>query len=91
MFFQPFTDAILVKSGHECDSSDELLGQLPSASECAQLCKEKEGCKFFIYGTKNTKCFMEEPDGSKIDGQKCNGKSWVKHDYSFYSRKEILE
>ena len=89
--FQPFTDAILVKSGHECDSSDDFLGQAPSASECAQLCKEKTGCKSFVYGTRNTHCYMEKHDDTKIDGQKCNGKSWKKADYSFYSRKEIFE
>ena len=90
MYLEIFTDAILVKSGHECDSDDDFLGQAISASECAQKCKETDGCKFFIYGTRNTKCFWEKPNtDTEIDSQKCNGKEWQKNDhkYSFYRGK----
>ena len=47
----------MLKSGHECDSNEEFLEQAASASECAQKCKAKDGCDYFAYGTKNTKCY----------------------------------
>ena len=87
MYLEIFIDAILVKSGYECDSDEEFLGQAISASECAQKCKNKDGCKFFVYGTRNTLCYREKPTDTKIDSQECNGKQWKKNDYSFYSSK----
>ena len=36
----------LVKSGHECKSGDENLGDQDTPTECAKACKEKTGCNF---------------------------------------------
>ena len=87
MYSGIFADAILVKSGHECNSKDKFLGHDKSASECAQRCKKETGCEFFLYGTRNTKCYMEKPTDTEINGQKCNGKDWVENYYNFYRRK----
>ena len=47
------TEYRLIKARHECNSDDELLGsEVKSVVECANLCKNKFGCKYFVKGLK---------------------------------------
>ena len=73
-------DYKLVKSGHECKSSDFWLGWENSLTECAKTCANTNGCHFFIYGTEgNTeKCYWEKTSSPDCpDG-------WEEDEYNFY-------
>ena len=85
----------LVKSSHECKSSDKLLGKnVPSASRCAQLCKQQPGCKFFTLGSncyydEGWKCYaFHNGDLGKCYWEKTNYAScpegWDRDTYDFY-------
>ena len=68
---------ILRKSGHECKSSDLMLGIFSSVEECAEACTNKMGCVYFIFGNMAlfgvNYCFWEQtshvscPEGWKPD------------------------
>ena len=71
----------LVKSGRECKSGDENLGDQDTPTECAKACKEKTGCNFFVFGTgsKTGKCYWEKtPNAGCPEG-------WKYNDYNFYT------
>ena len=64
------TEYRLIKVRHECGSDDQWLGKAKSVEQCANLCKKRFGCKYFIKGLKigefgdaNTKvdfCYWEK-------------------------------
>ena len=53
-----------MKSGVECNSADEHLGDLNNVWECANACQEITECNFFISGTgeKAGFCFWEKTE-----------------------------
>ena len=76
-----------MKSEHECDSDDEKLGSFDLVEECADACRQKEGCTFFLFGLRRFDtgdCYWEKtPDAS------CrNGEGWESDNYDFY---ELLD
>ena len=80
------SDFNLVKSGVECKSGDEFLGKEISIAECANACKEKAGCNFFIFGTeiKAGNCYWEKtPKADCPEG-------WEKDNYNFYEMQSML-
>ena len=69
---------IKLKSGAECDSSDESLGDFSSVQECANACAAKPQCKFFVYDTGSTYCYWE-----KTTSADCS-EGWDSDSYDFY-------
>ena len=73
----------MIKSGHECGSSDELLGFVSSAEACGARCINKEGCKYFIVennGGFSGRCYWE-----KTTSQNCPEGWDVFNSYDFYA------
>ena len=72
----------LLKSEADCRSRDESLGDFPSIDECADACRNKDGCAFFLYGIPETDkelgCFWE-----KTPNEKCSD-GWQDDKYNFY-------
>ena len=75
-----FIVGTLVKSGVECKSEDNYLGDFDTVGECSNACREKSGCNFFIYGTggKAGKCYWE-----KTKNRECP-EGWESHQYDFH-------
>ena len=51
-----------MKLGHECNSRDQQIGVFPHFKDCEIACRNKKGCKFFLYGNdknSNGACFWE--------------------------------
>ena len=73
-------DYSLVKSGVECESEDQNLGDKDSLSECAKACRETSECRYFIFGTgdKEGGCWWE-----KAENKDCP-KGWEEDQYDFY-------
>jgi len=77
----------LIKSGVECNSRDRYLGKFDFLDECANACRNKKRCRFFIYGTSNKKgwCYWE-----KTSDKSCS-EGWENDNYDFYSLgKDVL-
>ena len=70
----------LIKKGHECNSDDEWLGYVDSVEECAKLCKNKVGCKYFVNGIRGWEeyCWWE-----KTLFADC-AEGWDEDSYDFY-------
>ena len=73
----------LLKSDHECKSSDVLLAASSTIESCAELCKEKSGCKFFARGNQkrsddHTTCYYEKQAAASCP------EGWVKNEYDTY-------
>ena len=79
------SDFNLVKSGVECKSGDEFLGKEISIAECANACKEKAGCNFFVFGTgsKDGECYWEKTSTAGCP------EGWKQADYNFYESKSM--
>ena len=45
-----FIDHSLIKIGAECLSEDQKLGRFLSLAKCADACRSKRDCKYFVYG-----------------------------------------
>jgi len=73
-------DYIKRKSGSECESSDYKLGKFSTVEECADACRQKDGCKFFIYGTgsKSGYCYWEYTKTADCS------EGWETDKYNFY-------
>ena len=69
-----------MKHGAECKSNDENLGIQVSFADCANACKEKNGCKYFIYGygSKAKMCWWEKTKTTECP------EGWEQDDYNFY-------
>ena len=70
----------LIKAGHECDSDDKWLGYVNSLDECATLCKNKAGCKYFVKGTGSWHryCYWEFTNFADCP------EGWDEDSYDFY-------
>ena len=70
----------MAKSGVECHSGDEHLGDLNSVWECANACQEISECKYFISGTgeKEGFCFWEKTESADCP------EGWENDLYDFY-------
>ena len=79
------SDFNLVKSGVECKPGDEFLGKEISIAECANACKEKAGCNFFVFGTgsKDGECYWEKTSTAGCP------EGWKQADYNFYESKSM--
>eukprot|EP01001_Neometanema_parovale_P005901 NODE_22_length_4339_cov_431.329934_g20_i0.p1 GENE.NODE_22_length_4339_cov_431.329934_g20_i0~~NODE_22_length_4339_cov_431.329934_g20_i0.p1 ORF type:complete len:1325 (+),score=331.29 NODE_22_length_4339_cov_431.329934_g20_i0:54-4028(+) len=53
--------AVPIRENVQCGNNNLLLGVASNATGCAQLCKKKADCKYFIYGkgTADNQCLME--------------------------------
>jgi hypothetical protein len=51
-------DFVLIKSSHECNSSDIILSSESSLIDCSKLCRNMDDCNFFIHG--GFECRMEK-------------------------------
>ena len=71
--FAGVTDYRLLKSGVECQSEDESLPwgwirwSVPDVKKCADACREKSDCKYFIFGTgrKEGNCYWEKTENGE--------------------------
>ena len=74
---------MLIKRNVECSSQGENLGRKTSLDECANACRNKNQCAFFIYGIDNKKgkCWWEKTS----DG--CETEEWETDNYNFYKLK----
>ena len=79
-------DYDLVREGVECKSNDTELEMNDSIEKCADVCKQIEGCNFFIFGKgkKAGKCFWEKAVNSNCP------EGWEPDDYNFYKMKGML-
>ena len=69
-----------MKSGVQCKSDDELLGEYSSLIGCSNVCRKTNGCNFFQYGKDNKKgkCLWE-----KTSEGNCS-QGWEDDDSDFY-------
>ena len=69
-----------MKLDHECNSKDESLENQDTVLECSKACREKDGCKYFLYGigSKEGQCFWE-----KTESAECT-EGWDNDQYIFY-------
>ena len=76
----------MAKRGAECKSNDESLGGQDSVADCAKACKEKTGCKYFIYGygSKAKSCYWEKTQTADCP------EGWEQDDYNFYEMKSMF-
>ena len=74
----------MVQSKSNCKSDDKLFGKMKTIEQCAEKCKNTQGCRYFVYGIgKNAeKCFWEKTsDATCVEG-------WEKDTYHFYALTE---
>ena len=66
-FIFSFTGYIRLKLDHECNSKDESLENQDTVLECSKACREKDGCKYFLYGigSKKGQCFWEKTESAE--------------------------
>ena len=72
------------RSGAECNSDNVYLGKQSSPAQCADACRETEGCRFFIFGTgfiESGWCYYEKTATADCP------EGWDSDNYDFY---EIL-
>ena len=76
----------MAKRGAECKSADENLGNQVSLEDCAKACKEKTGCKYFVYGYggKAKRCYWEKTKTADCP------EGWERDDYNFYELKSMF-
>ena len=69
-----------IKSGFECQSSDVYLYGKATVLECADACRQRIGCIYFIYGygSKQGQCYWE-----KAASDDCS-EGWEVDEYNFY-------
>ena len=76
-----FSGSLLVKLGHECNSKDQQIGVFPHFKDCELACRNKKGCKFFLYGNhknSNGVCFWETTASENCPER------WRSNVYDFY-------
>ena len=71
---------IIRKSGVECNSGDNHLGDFASIGECADKCHQTPGCNFFVYGhgSREKKCYREQTETADCS------EGWQDNEYNFY-------
>ena len=77
------TGYALIKSNHECNSLDTKLGHADTLTECITLCRNKRGCKYFVYENNGgvESCWWEHTtDASCPEG-------WEEDAFDFYELK----
>ena len=76
----PSVDHTLIKRNAECRSEGEFLGKFTSLDECANACRRKNECAFFIYGIENKmgKCWWEKTSGAGCP------EGWETDNFDFY-------
>ena len=74
------------KSGAECQSSDTKLGWFSGIQGCVDACRQKDGCRFFVYGTgsKFGYCYWE-----KTTSADCS-EGWENDKYDFFEIAGII-
>ena len=75
------TGYVKLKSGVECNSNDEYLNQFSNVGKCAEACKNKPGCNFFLYGTgwwTKGFCYWEKTSSASCP------EGWGDYDYDFF-------
>ena len=81
------------KTSTELDKSSLLGFPIKKVDECANLCKAKSGCKYFLFGIKWKlgSCYWENTQQFKIDNGslECHGtgeswEGWKDDQYDFY-------
>ena len=73
----------LIKSNHECKSSDTKLGIPNTLTECMRMCKNKRGCKYFLYENDGVpeSCWWEHTTDSSCP------EGWEAKAFDFYELK----
>ena len=63
-----FIDYSLLQSGHDCQSDGVFIGQASSIKDCADICRKKQGCQYFMLDKRNddeeSNCFWKKMDDS---------------------------
>ena len=68
-----FLDYSLLQSGHDCQSDGVFIGHTSSIKGCADLCRKKYGCQYFMLDKRDddegSDCFWKKMDESScIEG-----------------------
>ena len=80
---------MLLKRNAKCKSTAKVLATgLSYVKECAKLCKDTDGCQFFIFGNKNTK--KGECSWARTAYGDCQ-EGWQNDVYDFYGFKGIFD
>ena len=68
------------KHGARCKSDDSYLSRISSLEECANVCRNKEDCNFFVYGydDENGQCYQQLTNSSACT------EGWEYASYHFY-------
>ena len=83
-------DYELIKPGHQCKSSDTLLGKrlrpFSSVERCANICRKIEGCKYFVVENDGgfETCWRENTTSSSCP------EGWESSAFDFYKLKGKL-
>lgn len=51
---------LLVRPWSWCNCQQTDMGAAPSAEDCANKCKAKDGCQFFVYSARNHHCWQSD-------------------------------
>ena len=70
----------MIKKDNECESGDSKLGTFETMQDCAKACKDKAGCRYFVFGKgkKAGRCYQEYT----VDATCTEG--WQSDSYDFY-------
>ena len=89
MLFSVSEHPVLLKRNAKCKSTIQVLATgLNYVKECAELCKNKDGCQFFMFGNKNTK--KGECSWARTAYGDCQ-EGWQEDEYDFYGLKGIFD
>jgi len=84
--FREFPYWTYLYGNHECGSPDTFIDHYGTLKECADACRARVGCKYFIYGTSGSSagnCYEEHTTGDN-----CPGYPWVSGNFDFYKLDE---
>lgn len=81
---------ILLREGVECDrwEGEYYFGVHDTISECAQACRERQFCKYFLFGTgdREGRCYMED-----VHSDDCGVDGFYPNNYDFYKLNDTLD
>ena len=73
----------LLQSSVKCASTASAVdfGSKQSLKSCAEACKDRPDCQYFIYGNNTTSCWMQQ-----VTADNCGSDGFQAANYNFYKR-----
>ena len=77
---------VIRKSGKECKSADNKIGEFDTIEECAAKCVATSDCKYFLYGhdASARKCYFEHTKSVLCS------EGWETDTFNFYDQSFII-